>query len=74
MKADVTTTDYGDVVIIWDHNKRETFFACPHCGSRRVHISSYGDGIICGRTRDCGFSPWGKVKRVIPPAPRPANR
>lgn len=62
-----TITDYGDVVVSWDFHMRETFFACPYCGSRRVHTSSYGDGIICYRTRDCGFSPWSKTVRCVPP-------
>lgn len=64
--------DDGKVATV-DNTMRETFWACPNCGTRRVHITSHGDGIICG-SRGCGFAPFvgglgrtAPAVRVIPP-------
>lgn len=56
---------------------RETFWACPRCGTRRVHIMSSKDGILC-LGPNCGFAPFEWVPgrtapavRVIPPPLKP---
>jgi hypothetical protein len=59
--SDIRTVDYGAVVIRWDHGLPATQWGCPYCGSTRVHLTSDGRGIICGRTRECGFAPFVQI-------------